>query len=178
MPSWPPVWPERRRATHQELELAEGDGGAVEEVGRQPPLVLVTVTDRRPCVQTRDSESGWWLQVLFTLLYSRGWFGLVTTQRAAWTRFPPQRTHREPQNDLGHWKWNTNWNNVVVSLFGILGNEHYQNSHLATEMTFTGRQGAVYSLFRRKTDTWGCEDFSNFCCDCEEESCAQVFWQR
>lgn len=53
-PPW--VWTERRGATNQELELAEGDGGAVEEVGREPALVLVTVADRRPCEQTRDIE--------------------------------------------------------------------------------------------------------------------------
>lgn len=31
--------------THQSLELSEGDRGAVEEVGRQPSFVLVTVTN-------------------------------------------------------------------------------------------------------------------------------------
>lgn len=36
-----------RGATHQEFELAEGDGGAVEEIGRQPSFVLITVSDRR-----------------------------------------------------------------------------------------------------------------------------------
>lgn len=55
--SWA-LWTERRRATHQELELAEGDGGAVEEVGRQPALVLVTVPDRRAWVDGRRREGG------------------------------------------------------------------------------------------------------------------------
>lgn len=31
--------------THQDLEPAEGGGGAVEEIGRQPSLVLVAVAD-------------------------------------------------------------------------------------------------------------------------------------
>lgn len=31
--------------THQDLELAEGGGGAVEEIGGQPALVLVAVPD-------------------------------------------------------------------------------------------------------------------------------------
>lgn len=40
--------PDRKKeATHQEFELAEGDGGAVEEIGRQPSLVLIAVSDRR-----------------------------------------------------------------------------------------------------------------------------------
>lgn len=33
--------------THQDFELAEGGGGAVEETGRQPSLVLVAVADGR-----------------------------------------------------------------------------------------------------------------------------------
>lgn len=35
-----------RDATHQGFQLAEGDGGTVEEIGRQPALVLITVADR------------------------------------------------------------------------------------------------------------------------------------
>lgn len=31
--------------THQDLELAEGGGGAVEEIGGQPSFVLVAVPD-------------------------------------------------------------------------------------------------------------------------------------
>lgn len=49
---------ETPQATHQELELAEGDGGAVEEVGGQPALVLVTVSDRRAWVDGRRREGG------------------------------------------------------------------------------------------------------------------------
>lgn len=33
--------------THQDFELAEGGGGAVEETGRQPSLVLIAVPDGR-----------------------------------------------------------------------------------------------------------------------------------
>lgn len=32
-------------ATHQSFQLAEGDGGTVEEIGRQPALVLVTMSN-------------------------------------------------------------------------------------------------------------------------------------
>lgn len=32
--------------THQDFQLAEGNRGAVEEIGRQPSLVLVAVADR------------------------------------------------------------------------------------------------------------------------------------
>lgn len=32
--------------THQDFELAERSRGAVEEIGRQPALVLITVSDR------------------------------------------------------------------------------------------------------------------------------------
>lgn len=39
--------PTERGATHQGFQLAEGNGGAVEEIGRQPALVLITVSDRR-----------------------------------------------------------------------------------------------------------------------------------
>lgn len=35
-----------REATHQDFQLAEGNGGTVEEIGRQPSLVLITVADR------------------------------------------------------------------------------------------------------------------------------------
>lgn len=35
-----------RKEAHQSFELAEGDGGAVKEVGRKPALVLITVSDR------------------------------------------------------------------------------------------------------------------------------------
>lgn len=157
VPSWPLVLTEKRRATHQQLEFAKGDGGAVEEVGRQPSLVLVTVADRRPCVQKRDSEPRWWLQVLHVALYQR--LVTFTTQRAIWTRFPQERTHWEPQNDLGHSELNTNWKMFFCLVF-ILGN----NKHI--EMTFTGRQGATCRLFIRVTDTWGCGDFSDFCRDC------------
>lgn len=38
---------EEREATHQEFELAEGDGGAVEEIGRQPSFVFIAVSDSR-----------------------------------------------------------------------------------------------------------------------------------
>lgn len=34
-----------RDATHQRFQLAEGNRGAVEEIGREPALVLITVSD-------------------------------------------------------------------------------------------------------------------------------------
>lgn len=36
-------------ATHHSFQLAEGDGGTVEEIGRQPALVLITVANRSAC---------------------------------------------------------------------------------------------------------------------------------
>lgn len=32
-------------ATHQSFQLAEGDGGTVEEIGRKPALVLITMSN-------------------------------------------------------------------------------------------------------------------------------------
>ena len=43
-------------STHQSLELGEADGGAVEQVGGQPSLVLVTVANGRACGAPRGER--------------------------------------------------------------------------------------------------------------------------
>lgn len=44
-----------REATHQDFQLAKSNGGTVEEIGRQPSLMLITVAN---CCALDERERG------------------------------------------------------------------------------------------------------------------------